>query len=65
MAETAAKTLSLFPKVQEIAENRVYPDQQVKKILYCFARDIEQKRDLKPWRAKKLRDFIETVFNFD
>lgn len=64
MEGTTAKTLSLFPKVQEIAENRVYPEQQVKEILYGFARDIEQKRNLKPWRAKKWRDLIETVFKF-
>ena len=65
MAETAAKTLALFPKVPELSENRHYSESDVKKILYGFARDIEKRRGLKPWRSKKLRDFIETVFNFD
>lgn len=65
MAETAAKVMALFPEAQELSENRKYSEADVKAILYGFARDIEQKRDLKPWRAKKLRDFIETVFKFD
>lgn len=51
-------------KVQE-REERTYTEAHVKKILYAFARDIEQKRDLKPWRADKLRRFIETAFDFD
>lgn len=62
MEGTTAKTISLFPEVQEISENRNYSEADVKAILYGFARDIEKKRDLKPWRAKKLREFIDTVF---
>ena len=62
--EKTAEIFSLFPKVQELNENRSYPEYQVKAILYGFARDIEKQRSLKPWRAERLRKFIETVFNF-
>ena len=47
------------PKVSE-RDKRVYREPQVKQIMYAFARDLGIK-----WRADKLRNFIETAFDFD
>lgn len=58
MAEKAL-LIELRPKVQELRDQRTYNEVQVKKILYAFARDLGCK-----WRSEKLKNFIETAFNF-
>lgn len=58
MAE--AIKLQLRPKFQELRDARTYTEVQVKKILFNFARDIGCQ-----WRADKLRQFIDTAFDFD
>lgn len=58
MAETIK--LQLRPKFQELRDARTYTEVQVKTILYAFARDLGCR-----WRAGKLRQFIDTAFNFD
>jgi len=65
MAETQAMVMKLYPAAQRERGERVFSEQDVKTILYGFARDIEKKRSLKAWRADRLRTFIETVFDFD
>lgn len=52
--------LQLRPKFMELRDNRTYKESDVKEILYSFARDLGCE-----WNAKRLRDFIETVFDFD
>lgn len=64
MAEPC-KVISLRPARVQEREERTYKEAHVKRILYAFGRDIEKQRDLKPWRADRLRRFIETAFDFD
>ena len=45
--------------VQE-RKTRTYTVPHVKKILYCFARDLGCK-----WRKQRLEKFIDTVFDSD
>lgn len=59
MAETAL-LVKLRPRFQELRDKRTYMEAQVKQILYAFARDLGCK-----WNDKRLREFIETVFDFD
>jgi len=56
MAEKAL-ILEMRPKAQELRSARKYTEEQVKSILYAFARDLGCK-----WRADKLRKFVDTVF---
>lgn len=56
MAEKAL-ILELRPKARELRSARKYTEEQVKRILYAFARDLGCK-----WRADKLRKFVDTVF---
>jgi hypothetical protein len=60
MAETKALILQLRPKFQELRDKRTYPEPAVKRILFGFARDLGC-----DWSDKKLRAFIEDVFDFD
>ena len=60
MAETKALILQLRPKYQELRDERIYPEWQVKDILLGFAHDLGCK-----WPDEELREFIETVFDFD
>lgn len=59
------KIIQLRPQKQVEREKRVYQEPAVKRIIFHFARDLERKRGLSPWRADKLRKYIETVFDFD
>ena len=52
--------ISLFPKFQELREQRTYSEAQVKKILFGFARDLGCK-----WSDEELQQFVESVFDFD
>jgi hypothetical protein len=58
--ETKAIILQLRPKFMELRDARTYEEREVKEILYGFARDLGCK-----WDEKRLRDYIETVFDFD
>lgn len=59
MAETAL-LIEMRPRFQELRDNRTYEEQQVKEILFGFARDLGCK-----WDELRLRRFIETAFDFD
>lgn len=48
------------PKFLELRDARTYSEPEVKDILFGFARDLGCK-----WSDEELRDFVETVFNFD
>ena len=52
--------IKLRPRFQELRDKRTYTEQDVKRILYGFARDLGCK-----WRKKRLDEFIGSVFNFD
>lgn len=52
--------IKLRPRYLELRDARTYREADVKNILYAFARDIGC-----DWPEDELRDFIETVFNFD
>ena len=60
MEETKPKIIKLFPDKQELRDKRTYTEADVKKILYCFARDLRCK-----WTKKRLEAYIETAFDFD
>ena len=61
MAEgTRALILQLRPRYQQLRDERTYPESQVKDILFGFAKDIGCK-----WPDEELREFIETVFDYD
>lgn len=52
--------IKMLPRQTEQREARIYAESDVKKLLFAFARDIGCN-----WRADKLRNFIETAFNYD
>lgn len=52
--------IQLRPRLQELRDERTYSERKVKEILFGFARDLGCK-----WPDKDLREFIETVFDFD
>ena len=52
--------LQLRPKFNELRDSRTYEECEVKEILFGFARDLGCK-----WDDMRLRNFIETVFDFD
>lgn len=58
--ETRAIILQLRPKLIELRDARIYEEREVKEILFGFARDLGCK-----WDEQQLREFIETVFDFD
>jgi hypothetical protein len=61
MAEEAnCIIMQLRPKLQELRDERTYSEHEVKNILFGFARDLGCK-----WGDEQLRDFIETVFEFE
>lgn len=61
MAEEAKCIIKqLRPKLQELRDERTYSESEVKDILFGFARDLGCK-----WGDEQLREFIETVFDFD
>jgi len=61
MAEEAkCIIMQLRPKLQELRDERTYSESEVKDILFGFARDLGCK-----WGDEQLREFIETVFDFD
>lgn len=61
MAEEAkCIIMQLRPKFKELRDARTYTEVQVKRILFGFARDLGCE-----WSDEELRDFIETVFDFD
>lgn len=60
MAETKVLIMKLTPKWQQLRDARTYTEPQVKKILFAFARDLGCK-----WSDDRLREFVETVFDFD
>lgn len=60
-----SKVIAMFPEVEKLKEHRKYSEENVKSILYSFGRDLEKHRGLKPWRADRLRKFINSAFNFD
>ena len=57
MAETKALILELRPKLKELRDEQTYTEEEVKRILFGFARDLGCK-----WGDEELREFIETVF---
>lgn len=59
MEQTACKIIEFRPAQVQERDKRVYSEDCVKNILYGFARDLGCR-----WRADRLRQFIETVFNF-
>lgn len=60
-----ARIIPMFPKVEEIRKNPTFTKEQIKDIFYLFVRDYEKRRKLSPWRADRLRKFIDTIFEFD
>lgn len=58
--ETKTIILQLRPKFLELRDSRTYEEREVKEILYGFARDLGCK-----WDEERLRNFIETVFDYD
>lgn len=60
MGETKALILKMRPKFQELRDARTYTEVQVKRMLFAFARDVGIE-----WTDKRLKDFIETAFDFD
>lgn len=52
--------VEMQPKIEELRNNRKYTEKQVKKILFNFARDLGC-----DWADKDLKDFVESVFDFD
>ena len=44
----------------QLRDARIYQEAQVKEILFGFAKDLGCR-----WPDEELREFIETVFNFD
>jgi len=57
MAETKALILELRPKLDELRDEQAYTEEEVKRILFGFARDLGCK-----WSDEELHEFIETVF---
>lgn len=57
---TRTLIVKLRPRFQELRDDRVYKERDVKKILFNFARDLGCE-----WSDKDLRQFIETAFDFD
>jgi len=57
---TKTLVIKLVPKFQELRNNRTYREEDVKKILFEFARDLGCR-----WSSERLREFIETAFDFD
>lgn len=57
MAETKALILQLRPKFFDKRLVVTYTEEEVKRILFGFARDLGCK-----WSDEKLREFIDTVF---
>lgn len=60
MKKEKANIVEMRPKFQQLRNQRTYTEVQVKEILYGFAHDLGCK-----WDDKKLKAFIETVFDFD
>ena len=52
--------IQLRPRYLEERAKRTYKEENVKHILFAFARDIGCK-----WSDAKLKAFIESVFDFD
>ena len=50
----------MLPKFKELRDARTYSEEQVKKILFGFARDLGCK-----WSDEELQQFVESVFDFD
>lgn len=57
MKATKALILKLRPKLDELKDEHTYSEDEVKHILFGFARDLGCK-----WSDEKLREFIDTVF---
>lgn len=58
MAEnTKALILQLRPKLHELQDEETYTEQEVKSILFGFARDLDC-----DWPDEQLREFIDMVF---
>ena len=55
-----ALIVKLVPRYQQLRDERTYSEQQVKNILFAFARDLGCK-----WSEARLRSFIESAFDFD
>lgn len=53
----SALILELRPKYEELEGEPMYTEQDVKRILFGFARDLGCK-----WSDKELREFIATIF---
>ena len=51
--------LKLVPRYQQLRNERTYSEQQVKNILFAFARDLGCK-----WSEARLHAFIESAFDF-
>lgn len=60
MTGTKALIVNMCPEPQKMRDKRIYTEVQVKEILYGFAHDLGCK-----WDDKRLKAFIETVFDFD
>lgn len=58
--ESKCLIMQLRPKWQQLRDERTYPEAQVKDILFGFAKDLGCK-----WPEGELREFIETVFDYE
>ena len=61
--ERATKIIQFRPAVNTEQGELKYTDEDLKGLLFSFARDIERVRSLSHWRADKLRRFISTAFD--
>ncbi len=55
-----ALIVKLVPRYQQLRNERIYSEVQVKAILHAFARDLGCQ-----WPEERLNKFIESVFDFD
>lgn len=65
MEKTKAKILQLHPELKERRDEPKYTKADLKKVLFCFARDYERARDLTAWSSDKLHRFINKAFDSD
>ena len=58
--ETKALILKMRPKFQELRDARTYTEEQVKRIMFTFAREL-----VDDMTDEELHGLIENVFDFD
>ena len=65
MEQSSCKIISFVPMRKQQRDERIYKEAKVKEIVSGAVRDVEIERNLKPWSAKKLHEYVESVFDFD